>query len=275
MSELQFQINSDEEADSTDQQCPVCSKDDFLELKKYSHEQWKIARCSSCKFVYLRNPPGYEAMIDDFAWEKTSKLEIKRRMESRPLVTRLSRNSRWRLGLFGRSYDKVANYFPSGNILDIGCGVGGLKIGEDAIPFGIELSRSLHSISNTRMKKKGGYVVHAAAIDGVKQFENDFFDGVVMFSYLEHEQYPREVLQQVYRILKPGSRAYVRVPNFGSINRMVTRKKWCGFRYPDHTNYFTANSLKQLATGIGFKYSMINTFSSIFNDNITALLIKQ
>lgn len=259
----------------SEQSCPACEQANCDELKKYGHEQWRIVRCSDCNFVYLKNPPGYAAMVDEFAWEKTSKTETSRRLKKRPVMARLSRKSRWRLGFGGRSFDKVGSYFPSGKILDIGCGAGNLKFGENIIPFGIEISRSLHAVSDAKMKKSGGYVVHAPAIDGVKQFEDEFFDGVVMFSYLEHEQCPLEVLKQVSRILKPGGRAYVRVPNFGSINRMVMGRNWCGFRYPDHTNYFTTRSLKHMAAGAGLGYLGINTFSSVFDDNITALLPKQ
>ena len=257
-----------------ERQCPACGSPKCAELEHYSHEEWKVVQCNNCDFVYLQNLPGYEAMVDDFAWEKTSTIETQRRIKSRPAGARLSRWSRWRLGLFGRSQDKIGKYFPEGNILDIGCGSGNFIFGEQTTPYGIEISRSLHALANKNMGEKGGYAIHAPAVEGATRFEDNFFDGVVMFSYLEHEQDPGKILKEVSRILKPGGKAYVRVPNFASINRKVMQKKWCGFRYPDHVNYFTPKSLRHMAKSTGLKFSLLDPLTVAFNDNVTALLVK-
>ncbi|MCF6322012.1 MAG: class I SAM-dependent methyltransferase [Rhizobiaceae bacterium] len=233
-----------------------------------------MVQCSGCDFIYLRNLPGYDALEDEFAWEKTSDLENLRRLQLRPLSARLSRITRWRLGLFGRSFNNVDKYFQAGNILDIGCGAGSLKFGTHAIPYGIEVSRSLHAIADKNMREKGGYAVQAPALVGIKNFEDNFFDGVVMFSYLEHEQNPAMILSEVMRVLKPGSRVYLRVPNYGSINRRIMGKKWCGFRYPDHTNYFTRKTLKRMVNNAGFDFLVLNSLTLAFDDNINALLAK-
>ena len=31
---------------------------------------WKILKCAETGIVFLENPPGYEALKEDFAWEK-------------------------------------------------------------------------------------------------------------------------------------------------------------------------------------------------------------
>ncbi len=107
-----------------------------------------------------------------------------------------------------------------------------------------------------------------------KAFPKDYFESVLMHSFLEHEEKPGELLEGVYRILKPGGHAYVRVPNYGSVNRMVTGRKWCGFRYPDHVNYFTVGSLKKLAEATGYRFKLLNKLNIAFDDNVKALLIK-
>ena len=55
--------------------------------------------------------------------------------------------------------------------------------------------------------------------------------------------------------LRPGGIAVIKVPNFGSVNRMVRGRKWCGIRLPDHVNYFTRASLTALAKHAGFGIS--------------------
>ena len=257
------------------QPCPLCDSDKHGILHRYSYNHWKIAKCIDCNFVYLRNPVDYDAMVDEYSWEKTSLAETNRRLTSRPFSAKLSRWSRWRLSTFGRSFDKVAKHMPAGRVLNIGCGAGSMNVGDDAIPYGIEISRSLHKVADALMREKNGYAIHAPATQGAKQFDDNFFDGVIMFSYLEHEQNPREIIKQVSRILKKNGVAYVRVPNFDSINRKVVQKNWCGFRYPDHVNYFTYKTLKKLSDNFGFNIRVLNLATLPFDDNINALLTKR
>jgi hypothetical protein len=39
-------------------------------LARYSRQPWFVVQCSTCGFVYLRNPPTYEQLVSEFAWEK-------------------------------------------------------------------------------------------------------------------------------------------------------------------------------------------------------------
>ncbi len=52
--------------------------------------------------------------------------------------------------------------------------------------------------------------------------------------------------------LRAGGRCIVKVPNFASWNLTLKKKKWCGFRFPDHVNYFTPATLSELARRAGF-----------------------
>ncbi|MEM6412061.1 MAG: methyltransferase domain-containing protein, partial [Pseudomonadota bacterium] len=110
--------------------------------------------------------------------------------------------------------------------------------------------------------------------EGLAQFEDGFFDGVIMRSYLEHEAHPRKVLEATYRALRPGGVIYVKVPNFATINRVVRGREWCGFRFPDHLNYFTINSLRTMADGVGFDFELKNTMSRYTNDNLHCFLTR-
>ena len=127
-------------------------------LPEYSEGEWNIVSCTSCSFVYLHNPPGYEALIEEFAWEKTFTEEIKRRLKTRSISKRFSQATRWRLGLFGRTKAKLLSFFQTGNVLDIGCGEGGILLDVGGVPHGIEISKGLHQISHEKMQTQGGYL---------------------------------------------------------------------------------------------------------------------
>jgi SAM-dependent methyltransferase len=126
----------------------------------------------------------------------------------------------------------------------------------------------------TRYIASTGGAVNAPSLLGLRTFPADYFEAAVMRSYLEHELEPLGVLKEVYRVLKPGGIAVVKVPNFGSVNRRVMGRKWCGFRYPDHLNYFTRSSLRKFAGACGFiiKFSFLGSLPT--SDNMWAVLTK-
>jgi SAM-dependent methyltransferase len=157
-------------------------------------------------------------------------------------------------------------------VLDIGCG-DGCRIPEGPTPFGIEVSQGLAMQARPHFQARGGDVVHAPALTGLDSFSNDTFTAIIMRSYLEHEAQPRAVLTKAFARLDKGGVVYVRVPNFGSVNRRVMGARWCGFRFPDHVNYFSGKTLRKLAEQIGFKYRRINWYS-LLDDNLIVELHK-
>jgi predicted SAM-dependent methyltransferase len=91
---------------------------------------------------------------------------------------------------------------------------------------------------------------------------------------LEHEARPLDVLKECCRVLKPGGFIVVKVPNYATINRVVMARKWCGFRYPDHLNYFTPASLRNMAAAAAFTthFRWLERMPS--DDNMWGTLIK-
>lgn len=253
--------------------CPQCGSAAFDVLPDYSSDGWNVVACRSCDFVYLNNPPKYESLVDDFAWEKTRDAEVKRRRKSRPIRKWLDERTRWRSNMFRPSAEaQLRRMFEPGPILDVGCGAG-RKIPEPFVPYGIEISRELAAQAQDYMGPRGGRAIHAPALEGIRQFDDNTFTGIMLRSFLEHEVEPKGLLEEASRVLADNGRIYVRVPNFGSVNRRVSGAQWCGFRYPDHVNYFTPQSLKAMAADCGLSVRLINPLLFVFNDNINAMLV--
>lgn len=255
-------------------QCPACGSSTRRDLPVYSLDEWRVCACGDCGFVYLSNPPAYDRLKDEFAFEKTSHAHSVRRKKKMPVVSWLDRKTRWRLHILRpNEAQEFRSWFRPGNVLDIGCG-SGHRVPEPFTPFGIEASAYLAAKADQAMKERGGACVCAPAVDGVAQFDAHQFSAVVMRSFLEHEVQPQVLLNGVFRILQPDGVAFVKVPNYGGLNRRVMGRSWCGFRYPDHVNYFTLNSLRAMAFKAGFSLRLLNPLNLALDDNIHALLRK-
>lgn len=261
-----------EAAEPARRACPGCGVSDPIRLDKFSTPEWSVEQCGDCDFVYLSNPPDYSALVEEYAWEKTFAAEKVRRKTKHPIMTWLDTKTRWRLHVLRPDQNKEFRaMFGSGRVLDVGCGAG-LAVPEPLIPYGVEISAGQHKRADEYMRSRGGYAVHAPAVEGVGMFPEGFFAGVVLRSFLEHEVQPALLLRQVRRAIAPGGVVYVKVPNYGGLNRWVMGPKWCGFRYPDHVNYFTLKSLTRMVEECGFTLTLRNPFNLLLDDNIHAEL---
>ena len=96
-----------------------------------------------------------------------------------------------------------------------------------------------------------------------------------MQSYLEHEINPQEVLKGAFRVIKKSGFVIIKVPNFNCWNRYLRKENWCGFRFPDHVNYFTSNTLKKMVLDAGFLIHQFNLADqSPLSDNMWMVLKK-
>ena len=78
-----------------------------------------------------------------------------------------------------------------------------------------------------RARRAGGQ----ALTDGLKTFP-DGFAAVMLRSYLEHERSRAPCWGELQRTPAPGGVAIIKVPNYASLNRRVTGRKWCGSAIP-------------------------------------------
>lgn len=235
--------------------CPQCETDNRDTPPRHSRAPWHVVACESCGFVYLDRAPVYDELFETMAWRKNWQREEKRRKKARPLTYNASKMTRWRLHMFPRKQvdELIMKHVDSGNVVDIGCALGGRLAGlpERYIPFGVEIESASAAEAQKLFSSRGGRAVNASSLDGLKQFDNNFFQAATMRSYLEHEVQPREVLTEISRTLAPGGIAVIKVPNYSAIMRPIMGLEWSGFRFPDHVNYFTPKSLRRMVEGVG------------------------
>ena len=249
--------------------CPLCSSPKVLGSHAISRDLWKVVECASCGFVFLQNPPKYEELVDELAWEKVSDSDSKRRAAAAPASRKASRFIR---KIRAKYIERVVprlnvstllrQFAQPGNILDVGCGAGGalLNLDEHFVPWGVEISRDLAQEAKAAFSVRGGDVIHASALEGLSRLDNEKFSAIIMRSYLEHEVNPHEVLVEASRLLHPTGIIVIKVPNFGSLNALVMRSRWCGVRLPGHVNYFRPSDLRKLVEQSGLSVFRFGKF---------------
>jgi SAM-dependent methyltransferase len=260
----------------------------------YASAPWKLKRCEKTGFVFLENPPAYEAFEEDFAWEKTWQAEGLRRKEAEPIRYAVSTAmKRFRSKVLKRN--KVlalsseivrASRADTINIIDIGCGWGTLvtelignqppSIAKRCVPYGVEISAGLAAIAQKNFAAVGGRCAQNNAVDGMAEFAPGFFQLIVMSSFLEHEINPLPLLRRCHACLADDGCIVIKVPNFDSINRHIRGARWCGFRWPDHVNYFTPDTLSSMAARAGLRVKRMSFFDrNPVSDSLYAVLEKQ
>lgn len=260
--------------------CPACGKAGEARSERTdTPPEWPLVRCGACGFVYLSRGPDYSALFATMAWERTTPVEARRRAETRPYSYRFSKMTRWRMGLLPRTrpVDQIVRHARPGNVVDLGCGDGGQLRGlpDGYVPHGIEISTDSARRAHEAFAARGGAAVNDAVLSGLARFPDGHFTAAVLRSYLEHELQPRAVLEALLPRLAPDGVALVKVPNYGSLNRRVMGRRWCGFRFPDHLNYFTPAGLRAIGEACGYTVAFGLAGRLPTSDNMHAVLRRR
>lgn len=273
--------------------CPIHGRLTETTATPFARDGWRLVTCDETGFVYLPDPPAYEALAEDHAWEATSTAERARRRREEPVFAALSaafKHVRTRLFASRSPFATIlrtrlegTTLRPPWRVVDVGCADGAFtariarRVRDDGLPVrvvGIEVSRALAARARETLAELGGDAIEAAAIDGIRSLPEASVDAVLMSSFLEHEARPLDLLRAVRRALRPGGFVIVKVPNFACWNRALRGARWCGFRYPDHVNYFTPRTLRMLTEEAGLVFEQGPLDRLPVSDNMYAVLVR-
>jgi SAM-dependent methyltransferase len=245
------------------------AKDWFFQLPG----EFPVVKCKNCGLVYLNPRLTTEAMVSYYPknyythnpliYNKNySNLVVKIKETAKYLVLDCyERERKWKffiIALFWKYIHTKGRWGligERGKLLDLGCGNGGYLqsinqdwlVGKKIECVGVDPDKE--AIKHARkigLKVKEGTIETAA-------FPDSYFDIVRINHTIEHISEPLGTLKEVYRIIKPGGKVIIEVPNFDSVGRKLLKDKWAGIDAPRHYFEFSPVTLKRMLVLSGFQ----------------------
>ena len=149
---------------------------------------------------------------------------------------------------------------PPGDLLDVGCGSGAMLLALEAAGWrghGIEIDegavRAAHAAGLERVR--AGDLIDAG-------YEAASFDAVRFAHSLEHMRSPRAQLTEARRLLRPGGRLAIAVPNFGALLRRLFGERWFFLDLPRHLWHFDRRTLPSLVRETGFEVTGVRNVTA-------------
>jgi SAM-dependent methyltransferase len=143
-------------------------------------------------------------------------------------------------------------------VLDVGCGRGvvlGALADRGLEVHGVEISAEAARGADPRAQIR----IAERLVDA--GYPDAFFDEVLIWHVLEHLSDPRGTLDEVHRVLRPGGRLIVAVPNFASAQARWAGPAWFHLDLPRHLYQFPLPALCRLLDRTGFQVSSDHHFS--------------
>ncbi len=226
--------------------CPVCgSSSQIRELFRaldhtVTRESFAIWNCSNCTTRFTQDIPSPET--------------ISRYYKSKRYISHSDTRSGWINKLYHgvrrftlsakHRWVQEATGKSSGAILDLGSGTGAfLKLmkkqgwqvtGLEPDPGARKVAKDQHGLT----------LLDAALLD---QLPGRSFHAITLWHVLEHIHDLHGTLKSLLRLLKPGGRILIALPNYTSIDALHYGPSWAAYDVPRHLYHFSPPAMQYLA----------------------------
>jgi SAM-dependent methyltransferase len=222
--------------------CAVCGENRVTPF--WEKAGYRIVQCPACGFLYVNPRPDRQELSRFYQnpayFQGSEGYGYADYFADREMIERQSAD---RLKLIERLTRR-------GNLLDVGCASGFfLKVAKDRgwAVEGIEVSEAVSHFAEQLI----GQPIHPGL--SAAQLADESFDAVTLWEYIEHVLDPREELQRVKRLLKPGGVIALSSPNAGQAKVKTHPEQWREFKPPEHLSFFSAETLLKLLRECGFE----------------------
>ncbi len=218
--------------------CPVCDGRAWRPL--YRRLGWDFVRCETCGLVRLDPPPTEAQLARHYEHRAAAGNYEPERAPERDSGLEQVLDFAQRHGARG------------GRLFDVGCFDGGLldlaaRRGWDG--WGLELQPEAAAEANRRHPGR----VTQATVEGFAGLEPGAYDLMTAIGLVEHLLAPARLFALAAEGLKPGGLLVIQTPDAGSLPARVLGRYWPPIAPPEHTHYFSRNTLERVSARHGLR----------------------
>jgi SAM-dependent methyltransferase len=270
-------------------ECPICGSPErslmYDDLEDWSFRaapgRWTMWSCRSCSTAYLDPRPTEDSIGLAYQNYYTHQDEEPLGAELTDFVGKLKSKAKFRMrkgyyrlafgydasvfeligGILLRSMPDMASEAnlmirnlarPSQTgerLLDVGCGSGAfLRIAAD---FGYQAIGMDPDAKAVEAVRRSGLEVRHGGLPATG-FPDGYFMQVTLSHVFEHLHHPRAALAEVWRILRPGGRLWMALPNRDALGLEIFGKYWRGLEAPRHLALPSRTALRDLLMSASF-----------------------
>ncbi|GHU34306.1 hypothetical protein FACS1894172_14370 [Spirochaetia bacterium] len=227
--------------------CPACGdRSSHRVLARFSSRTYRC--CKSCGLIYqsrLNSPPV--EYTKDYFFDLYQKQYGKTYLEDFPHLVTMGKER----------LQRISSYNSGKKLLDIGCAYGPfLAAAQESglSPVGIDPAEDAVRYVNEELK--------IPAIHGLFPSPQLFalapFDIITLWYVIEHFEYPKEILQEIHYLLKPGGLLAFSTPSCSGISRRVSMQQFLHNSPADHWTIWDPNHVATILGRAGFSVKKIH-----------------
>ena len=255
--------------------CPLCSgrhPERLFDASEFMlhRKSYTLVRCTGCSHVYLSSPPDPDE-LSEFYVEVVPRLRATYPPNGTTTAESLADSP------FEREKIELIRdgglLEPSGSVLDIGFGEGGFLVAMARQGWqctGVELTDEVE----LQIDPSGWFEAYFGD-RALEQLTPEQYDLITMWHVLEHLKDPVSTLRQARRLLKPGGRILVAVPNFGGLSARAFGPYWEATMPPWHLQQFNPRSLGLALCEAGFSLSEVRGFGDAVRGSLCGGSVTQ
>jgi len=231
--------------------CPVCkSSHTGFSAKKFNYS---LFDCHLCQSLYVYPSP--------------SSLELEKFYKSRE-VTQLSRvcwtdsldSHKHILDVWKEGLTSIETVSGKASILDIGCGTGQFLAYAQSLGWrdltGVELVPDVANVAK-RIPDTNIYTQDILSLS----LPSESFSGIVLWDIAEHLNNLPKILEESYRLLKPGGFIFIGTVHRKGLSMRLLKHDALTVNPPEHLIFFTKGGLETSLKNAGFCIKKVWSFS--------------